>query len=118
MWPRWPGGKVSTSGPEGSKLDSTEEPPCKWVWCTLNTSGPNVFQLVRCGSLERGVPAQVLSSSSDRGTKLRGPPQNSPRVASRRDANITMGKTLDRGEARLDSAKNFPFLFLSYIFQH
>ncbi|GBO42194.1 hypothetical protein AVEN_58601-1, partial [Araneus ventricosus] len=29
------------------------------------------------------------SSSSDRGSKLRGPPQNSPRVASKRDVNIT-----------------------------
>ncbi|GBM28655.1 hypothetical protein AVEN_629-1 [Araneus ventricosus] len=36
-----------------------------------------------------GVPAQVSSSSSDRGSKLRGPSQNSPRVASKRDINIT-----------------------------
>ncbi|GBL87933.1 hypothetical protein AVEN_192093-1 [Araneus ventricosus] len=33
----------------GSKPVSTEEQPC-----TLNTSGPNVLPLVRCGSLERG----------------------------------------------------------------
>ncbi|GBN07258.1 hypothetical protein AVEN_121252-1 [Araneus ventricosus] len=46
--PRWPSGKVSTSGPGGC--------------------------------LERSVPAQVSSSSSDRGSKLRGPAQNSPRV--------------------------------------
>ncbi|GBN78841.1 hypothetical protein AVEN_200166-1 [Araneus ventricosus] len=39
--------------------------------------------------VERGVPAQVSSSSSDRGSKLRGPSQNSPRVASERDVNIT-----------------------------
>ncbi|GBM97121.1 hypothetical protein AVEN_30394-1 [Araneus ventricosus] len=31
------------------------------------------------------VPAQVSSSSSDRDSKLRGPSQNSPRVASKRD---------------------------------
>ncbi|GBM92684.1 hypothetical protein AVEN_97273-1, partial [Araneus ventricosus] len=31
-----------------------------------------------------GVPAQVPSSSPDRGSKLRGPSQNSPRVASKR----------------------------------
>ncbi|GBM35990.1 hypothetical protein AVEN_78087-1 [Araneus ventricosus] len=37
--------------------------------------------------LGEGVPAQV--SSSDRGPKLRGPSQNSPRVASKRDVNIT-----------------------------
>ncbi|GBN05870.1 Aspartyl/asparaginyl beta-hydroxylase [Araneus ventricosus] len=36
-----------------------------------------------------GVPARVSSSSSDRGSKLRGPSQNSPRVASKRDINIT-----------------------------
>ncbi|GBN30634.1 hypothetical protein AVEN_118870-1 [Araneus ventricosus] len=36
-----------------------------------------------------GVPAQVSSSSSDRGSKLRGPSQNSPRVASKLDVNIT-----------------------------
>ncbi|GBL79053.1 hypothetical protein AVEN_48999-1 [Araneus ventricosus] len=35
------------------------------------------------------VPAQVSSSLSDRGSKLRGPSQNSPRVASKRDVNIT-----------------------------
>ncbi|GBN08657.1 hypothetical protein AVEN_257547-1 [Araneus ventricosus] len=36
-----------------------------------------------------GVPAQKSSSSSDCGSKLRGPSQNSPRVASKRDVNIT-----------------------------
>ncbi|GBL85800.1 hypothetical protein AVEN_63142-1 [Araneus ventricosus] len=40
----------------------------------------------KCGD---GVPAQVSSSSSDRGSKLRGQSQNSPRVASKRDVNIT-----------------------------
>ncbi|GBN17450.1 hypothetical protein AVEN_232543-1 [Araneus ventricosus] len=35
-----------------------------------------------------GVPAQVSSLSSDHGSKLRGPSQNSPRVASKRDVNI------------------------------
>ncbi|GBM34125.1 hypothetical protein AVEN_155131-1, partial [Araneus ventricosus] len=32
-----------------------------------------------------GVPAQVSSSSSDLGSKLRGPSLNSPRVASKRE---------------------------------
>ncbi|GBN32414.1 hypothetical protein AVEN_169509-1 [Araneus ventricosus] len=36
-----------------------------------------------------GIPAQVSSSSSDRSSKLRGSSQNSPRVASKRDVNIT-----------------------------
>ncbi|GBL93081.1 hypothetical protein AVEN_216440-1 [Araneus ventricosus] len=35
------------------------------------------------------VPAQVSTSSSDRGSKLRCPFQNSPRVASKWDVNIT-----------------------------
>ncbi|GBN15628.1 hypothetical protein AVEN_51242-1 [Araneus ventricosus] len=39
----------------GSKLDSTEDPPCIWACCTLNlTLWPNVLPLVWCGSLERG----------------------------------------------------------------
>ncbi|GBN63910.1 hypothetical protein AVEN_251594-1 [Araneus ventricosus] len=40
-------------------------------------------------SLDRWVTAQVSSSSSDRGSKLRGSTQNSPRVASKRSVNIT-----------------------------
>ncbi|GBL77177.1 hypothetical protein AVEN_12800-1 [Araneus ventricosus] len=36
-----------------------------------------------------GVPAQVSSSSSDLGSKLRGQSLNSPSVASKRDINIT-----------------------------
>ncbi|GBO04255.1 hypothetical protein AVEN_40387-1, partial [Araneus ventricosus] len=48
MRPQWPGGKVSTSRSAGSRLepDSTEEPPCKRVWCKLNPSGPNALPLV------------------------------------------------------------------------
>ncbi|GBM30663.1 hypothetical protein AVEN_203326-1 [Araneus ventricosus] len=38
---------------------------------------------------EEGVPVQMSSSSSDCGSKLRGPSQNSPRVASKRNINIT-----------------------------
>ncbi|GBL85871.1 hypothetical protein AVEN_63194-1 [Araneus ventricosus] len=53
------GGKVSVSGLEGSRPDSIEEPPCKWVWCTLNLLGPNSTpkppqnRLVWCGNLKR-----------------------------------------------------------------
>ncbi|GBL92163.1 hypothetical protein AVEN_91509-1 [Araneus ventricosus] len=36
-----------------------------------------------------GMRAHLSSSSSDRSSKLRGPSQNSPRVASKRDINIT-----------------------------
>ncbi|GFY03277.1 hypothetical protein TNCV_1172371 [Trichonephila clavipes] len=42
-----------------------------------------------CGVVvERGVPAQVSSSSLDHGSKLRGPSPKSPRVAEQRDVNI------------------------------
>ncbi|GBN11349.1 hypothetical protein AVEN_159131-1 [Araneus ventricosus] len=41
------------------------------------------------GSFDSRVSALVSSSSSDRGSKFRGPSQNSPRVASKRDVNIT-----------------------------
>ncbi|GBO12125.1 hypothetical protein AVEN_69726-1 [Araneus ventricosus] len=36
-----------------------------------------------------GVPARVSFSSSDRGSKFRGPSQNNTRVVSKRDVNIT-----------------------------
>ncbi|GBN06055.1 hypothetical protein AVEN_141317-1 [Araneus ventricosus] len=87
----WPGNKITTSDCRnpGSKPDSTEEPPCKRAWCTLNPWGPNVLPFVWCGSLERGVPAQVPSSSSDRGQKLRGLSQNRLRVAAKQDVNLT-----------------------------
>ncbi|GBL80711.1 hypothetical protein AVEN_70452-1, partial [Araneus ventricosus] len=42
--------------------------------------------------LGEGALAQVVSSSSDRCSKLRGPSQNSPRVASKRNVNKTKPK--------------------------
>ncbi|GBL93254.1 hypothetical protein AVEN_42691-1 [Araneus ventricosus] len=57
----------------GSKPDSTEDPP---------RTGPAARQIIRSGQTPsrfgEGVPAQVSSSSSDRGSKLRGPSRNSP----------------------------------------
>ncbi|GBL83337.1 hypothetical protein AVEN_110652-1 [Araneus ventricosus] len=41
------------------------------------------------GSLEMGIPAEESSSSFDQGSKLRGPSQNSLRVASERNVNIS-----------------------------
>ncbi|GBN93735.1 hypothetical protein AVEN_145381-1 [Araneus ventricosus] len=43
----------------GSKPDSTEEPPCKRFWCTLNPSGPNTLSLVWYGSLDRWIPSHA-----------------------------------------------------------
>ncbi|GBN73229.1 hypothetical protein AVEN_105661-1 [Araneus ventricosus] len=70
--PRWPGSKVSTPGPVGSRFkpDPTEEPPCKRVWCPLNTSRPNVLPLVWYESLERGCqlkcrPRHLIAVQND-----------------------------------------------------
>ncbi|GBM63833.1 hypothetical protein AVEN_193633-2-1, partial [Araneus ventricosus] len=38
---------------------------------------------------EEGFPAEIYCPPSDRGPKLRSPSQNSPRVVSKRDVNIT-----------------------------
>ncbi|GBL62362.1 hypothetical protein AVEN_216597-1 [Araneus ventricosus] len=73
---RFRGRRVSSSRP-----DSIKELPCKLVWCMLN-SVPDILSLVGRRSLERGVPAQVSSSLSDSGSKLRVPSQYSPRIAS------------------------------------
>ncbi|GBM86837.1 hypothetical protein AVEN_225059-1 [Araneus ventricosus] len=74
----------------GSKPDSTEDLQCIGpVARQIIRSGSNILPLVWCGSLERQVPARVSPSSSDHGLKLRGPSQNSPRVASKWDVNIT-----------------------------
>ncbi|GBN16915.1 hypothetical protein AVEN_210179-1, partial [Araneus ventricosus] len=55
----------------GSKLDSTEDLPCMGlVGRLIIRSGRTVILLLWCGSLEKGVPSQVSSSSSDRGSKF------------------------------------------------
>ncbi|GBN98536.1 hypothetical protein AVEN_101254-1 [Araneus ventricosus] len=69
----------------GSRPDSIQELPCKRVWCTINPSEPNVLPLVRRERLERWVSP----SSSDHDSKLRGPSQNSPRVAAKCNVNIS-----------------------------
>ncbi|GBL82671.1 hypothetical protein AVEN_263740-1 [Araneus ventricosus] len=82
--PRWPSGKVSEPKAHGSKLDSNEDPSCIGLHTNSYVGGQT--SPLWCGSLEKGVPAQA--SSSDRGSKLRGPSQNSPRVASKWDVNM------------------------------
>ncbi|GBN26961.1 hypothetical protein AVEN_239638-1 [Araneus ventricosus] len=70
----------------GSKPDSTEDPLCM---------EPVARQIIRSGQTSscwcgaEAWPAQVPSSSSDSSSKLRGKSLNSPRVASKRDVNIT-----------------------------
>ncbi|GBM54162.1 hypothetical protein AVEN_208762-1 [Araneus ventricosus] len=68
----------------GSKPDSTEDQPC---------IGPGAHQIIRRRSdvlTEEGAPAQV---SSERGSKLRGPSENSHRVSSKQDVNMTKLQT-------------------------
>ncbi|GBO35715.1 hypothetical protein AVEN_192177-1 [Araneus ventricosus] len=70
-----------------SKSDSTEDP---LVWGLLHVISYVVAKRPSvCVEVWRGVSAQVSSSSSDHRSKFRGPSQNSPRVASKRDVNIT-----------------------------
>ncbi|GBO00342.1 hypothetical protein AVEN_41416-1 [Araneus ventricosus] len=69
----------------GSKPDSIQELPCKRVRCTINPSEQNVLPLVWRERLERWVSP----SSSDNGSKLRGPFQNSPRIAAKCNVDIS-----------------------------
>ncbi|GBM74588.1 hypothetical protein AVEN_151038-1 [Araneus ventricosus] len=88
IWtPRWPSGKVSTSRPEGLRLETR-------FYCM----GHVARQIIRSGqtppaSVARtsgeGAPDKVSYSSSDHGSKLRGPSLSSPHVASKRDVNLT-----------------------------
>ncbi|GBO43663.1 hypothetical protein AVEN_100496-1 [Araneus ventricosus] len=72
------------------KPDTTEDTPCMWDCYTLNhssgTERPPVGVVRKFGE---GLPAQVSSSSFESVSKLRGPSINSPRVAWKRDVNIT-----------------------------
>ncbi|GBM23697.1 hypothetical protein AVEN_257614-1 [Araneus ventricosus] len=73
----------------GSKPDSTEDPSCMGLLHAKSyivAKRPPVGMAWKFGE---GAPAQVSSSSADRGSKLRGPSQSSPLVASKRDVNIT-----------------------------
>ncbi|GBL88461.1 hypothetical protein AVEN_159060-1 [Araneus ventricosus] len=87
---RWLSGKVLALRPQVSKPDSTEDPPCMraplHAKSYVGDKRPPAGVVWKFGE---GVPAQVSSSSSDSGSKLRDPSQNIPFVASKRDANIT-----------------------------
>nr|GBN69868.1 hypothetical protein AVEN_261974-1 [Araneus ventricosus]GBN69877.1 hypothetical protein AVEN_23279-1 [Araneus ventricosus]GBN69939.1 hypothetical protein AVEN_217920-1 [Araneus ventricosus] len=79
----------------GSKPDSNEDQLCMgyvpWLYvkpCVVTKRPPS--GVVR--KFREGVPAQISSASSDRSSKLRGPSQNRPRVASERDVNISKPK--------------------------
>ncbi|GBM84883.1 hypothetical protein AVEN_49930-1 [Araneus ventricosus] len=92
LGPRWPIGKAPASWPKGSRLETRFHPGSAvhvgplHLKAYIGTKRSTVGMVRKLG--ER-VPAQALSSSSDRGSKLRGPSQNSPRVVSKRVINIT-----------------------------
>ncbi|GBN32007.1 hypothetical protein AVEN_129885-1 [Araneus ventricosus] len=78
-----PIGKVSASGRGGilsSKSDSIKDPPCKWIWCTLNLT--SWVKCWRAAEVRDEVEAQASSSSSDRSL-------NHPRVVSKLGVNLT-----------------------------
>ncbi|GBO38926.1 hypothetical protein AVEN_240257-1 [Araneus ventricosus] len=88
----------------GLKTDSTEDPPCMRPvvsYVVAKRSSAGVVQ-----KFGEEVPAQVSSSSSDRGSKLRGLSQNSSRVASKRDVNITK---LIHKSSRIQNYSNIVF---------
>ncbi|GBN24750.1 hypothetical protein AVEN_119557-1 [Araneus ventricosus] len=54
----------------GSKHDSSVDPPCMSAWCTLNLT--SWVERPAAGGVRKfgeGVPAQVSSSPSDRGSR-------------------------------------------------
>ncbi|GBL83992.1 hypothetical protein AVEN_23495-1 [Araneus ventricosus] len=99
MRPRWPSGKVSALGTAGFQVRNPIPLKIRRVWGLLHVKSYVVVKRPPVGvawNFGEGVPAQVSSSSSDRGSKLRGPFQYSPRVASKRDVNITKTKKKSR----------------------
>ncbi|GBN23758.1 hypothetical protein AVEN_25709-1 [Araneus ventricosus] len=72
----------------GSKPDSTEDPSFISLLHVKSYGGDQTSSRWCGAEVWRGVPAQVLSSSPDHGSKSLGPSQNSPRVASKWDVNI------------------------------
>ncbi|GBN43284.1 hypothetical protein AVEN_167533-1 [Araneus ventricosus] len=88
------GGLVVRSRLWGRRVPDSNPIPLKIrrVWGLLHIKSYEVAKRPPAGEAWKpgeGVPDQVSSSTSDRGSKLRGPSLNSPRVASKRDVNIT-----------------------------
>ncbi|GBO37443.1 hypothetical protein AVEN_161633-1 [Araneus ventricosus] len=79
--PRWPSGKVPTGD---SQVQNPIPLKIRRVWGLLHAKSYVVAKRPNVGvarKLAEEVPAQVSSSSSDGGSKLRDPSPNSPRVA-------------------------------------
>ncbi|GBM13039.1 hypothetical protein AVEN_207310-1, partial [Araneus ventricosus] len=81
-WLQWRSVKVLDQRVPSSKPDSTKDPPCLWARYTLNmTSWVKRHLAGVVKKFGEAVPAQASPTSSDDGSKLRGPPQKTPRVA-------------------------------------
>ncbi|GBM53120.1 hypothetical protein AVEN_130773-1 [Araneus ventricosus] len=83
---RCPSGKVSALGPEGFHVRNPVPLKIRRVWGLLHVKSYVVVKRPPVGvawKFGEGVPVQVSSSSSECGSKLRGPSQNSPLVASK-----------------------------------
>ncbi|GBM47235.1 hypothetical protein AVEN_136601-1 [Araneus ventricosus] len=81
----------SLLGARGLQVRNPIPPMIRRVWGLLHDKAYVVAKRPPVGVAWKfgdEAPAQVSSPSSDRGTKLRGPSQNSPHVASKRDVNI------------------------------
>ncbi|GBM83336.1 hypothetical protein AVEN_101099-1 [Araneus ventricosus] len=76
--PRRPSGKVSALGPEGSMVRNPIPLKIRRVWGLLHAKSYAVAKRPPVGVVRKfgdGVRAHVLSSSSDRGSKLRVRPK-------------------------------------------
>ncbi|GBM78171.1 hypothetical protein AVEN_161844-1 [Araneus ventricosus] len=72
----------------GSEPDSTEDPSCMGACCMLNlTYWPNVLPQVWSGMFDRECRLRCRPHHHQC-SKLQGPAQNSPRVASKWDVNV------------------------------
>ncbi|GBM20777.1 hypothetical protein AVEN_68915-1 [Araneus ventricosus] len=69
------------------KLETNEDPPCLWVWCTLNQTWVKRPPTGVVRKFGKRVPAQV--SSSGLGPKVRSQSQNRLCVASKSNVNVT-----------------------------
>ncbi|GBN35996.1 hypothetical protein AVEN_86954-1 [Araneus ventricosus] len=88
------GGLVARPRPRDRRSQARSPIPLKIrrVWGLLHAKSYVVAKRPPVGvaqKLGERVPAQVSFSSSDRGSKLRAPSLNSPRVASKHDVNLT-----------------------------
>ncbi|GBM68736.1 hypothetical protein AVEN_263562-1 [Araneus ventricosus] len=95
------GGLVVRSRPRGRSVEARNPIPPKIhrVWGRLQAKSYIVAKRPPVGVARKfgeGVPAQVSSSSSDLGSKLRGPSLNSPRVASKRESHLTQCQKKDK----------------------